>query len=393
MDFKISETYVKVFVIAFSLVGVGILLVISTLSEIEEVPISELGDHIGEEVSCRGSVVGAVHYEMGSARILIADGLDLLEIYVERSSRRVKPGDMIRTTGEPFGSGGEVTMTVDSDKCLELMDFKEPLEIEDGLPGSICSLTGTISTCRTTYDEGFSASVYRRCGEDIMLYEVISSESMVTPFAGSMVNITGLLSGNNSLISFGESVQVISEPRSTDSSLGMLVEEMRSSPGRAPLYPMDITAYVSYEPMGTTLYVSEEPQGGKISIRVNILKPNDLIHKGDLIELVNSTLLWDPEKARYELQTDTVRVTEAHGPWVLNLESLEWGVSEFEGCQVILEGLIEIENGSTVISDGMFSIELMGGDELQVGEIDTLQGEIAFLPRRNIYVLDLGAVD
>lgn len=390
MDFRISETYVKVFVVIFSLVGVGVLVTISNFSQVEEVPISRLGDHIGDEVSCVGSVVGAVHYDIGSARILIADGMDLLEIYVERSSREVKPGDRIRTTGELFGSRDNFRMTVDSDRGIEVTESKTPLDIMDSSPGSICSLTGTVSTCRPTYDDGFQASVYRRSGEDLLLYEVTSRENGEVPRSGSTINITGLLSGNNSVISFGHSMEIISQPDSTDSTLESLVEEMSQSPAGAPLYPMDISAYVIYEPMGTSLYVSEAAQGGSISIRVNMPQPSEMIHKGDLVELINSTLSWIPEKARYELNADTVRVTDPHGPWMLNLEALEWGVSEFEGCQVVMEGQIEKRPNATILKDGEYSIRLKGYDHLRTGEISTVTGEIVFDPEKNIYLLDSG---
>ena len=165
---------------------------------------------------------------------------------------------------------------------------------------------------------------------------------------------------------------------------------MSQSPAGAPLYPMDISAYVIYEPMGTSLYVSEAAQGGSISIRVNMPQPSEMIHKGDLVELINSTLSWIPEKARYELNADTVRVTDPHGPWMLNLEALEWGVSEFEGCQVVMEGQIEKRPNATILKDGEYSIRLKGYDHLRTGEISTVTGEIVFDPEKNIYLLDSG---
>ena len=190
------------------------------------------------------------------------------------------------------------------------------------------------------------------------------------------------------MILYGNNVAVLSSPGVRAAYLMELVQELESDPGSIPLGQVSFQGYPRYEPSARSLYIGEEPDGSRLSIRVNTDHTIEGIHKGDLIEIVNGTFSWNSESIRYEIEAPILRVIMPHGPWMINLASLEWGIGEYEGCTVRLQGEILTENDRCHLTDGERSIEVrnLNGDDVE--NDGWTEGIVLFDVDSNSYYLD-----
>ena len=105
------------------------------------------------------------------------------------------------------------------------------------------------------------------------------------------------------------------------------------------------------------------------------------------MELVHCSITWDQSTLRYHLSPELVRLLEPYGTWAINLGSLDYGVGEFEGCLVVVKGILETVNGTFVLIDGERSLIVVGIDEGEIGKEVELQGTIVFDAFDNRYRL------
>lgn len=388
--FVLRESAVKAIVLSFSIAGVSLLAVISLISDVDRVAISDLADHIGEEIECDGVVVGARHMDTGSASLQVLGDNCTIEVYIERSDRVLKPGYSIRIRGEPFKIGDKVRITVQSDRSVRILDRSDPLPLEmNSEPNHVYSVHGTMITSRSWGNDGFSGTIYLEGdGSGPFLIDIDGRETDVIPGSGDLINATGALMETGDLILFGDNVQVLSSPGVRAAYLLELIQDLESDPGNIPLGRVSFQCYPRYEPAGRSLYIGEEPDGSRLSVRVNTEYQIEGIHKGDLIEIVNGSFSWNPKSVRYEIEAPIISVIMPHGPWMINLASLEWGVSEYEGCSVRIEGSLNTDQDRYFLEDGGKTIEVRNLEEGSTISDGWLEGVVIFDSGTNSFYLD-----
>ncbi len=386
-DLQLSGSAVRAFVICFSIVGILIMVLIGHLSEVEEVELTDLKNHIGEVVQSRGVVLGTVHYGSGASKLLIFDCNDTAEVYIETSKKEFKPGSRIMVRGEVYPGDERPGITAANDRSIEVLGNGEISELDRwSEPWEVYDVRGTVvSSDRVGWDDHDLVILYFR-GDVQERIGVLLLECEEGPGLGDLINVTGVLGTEGDLLCFGPgSLQILNRAVPRCISLRQLIQEMEL--GVASLEPRTLEGFLRYEPTGRSFYIGEEPSGSLISVKVKIPEPIEFIHKGDLVELVNCSITWDPQSLRYHLSPELVRLLEPYGTWVINLESLDYGVGEFEGCRVVVKGVLETINGTAVLLDGERSIIVVGIDNGEIGEEVELEGTIVFDAFDNRYRL------
>ncbi|MGA1866874.1 MAG: hypothetical protein ACMUFK_05340, partial [Thermoplasmatota archaeon] len=172
---------------------------------------------------------------------------------------------------------------------------------------------------------------------------------------GDILNLTAYFTGPRSGMVYGDlSCSLIARAETLTTSLLWIVNEMRSSPSSAPLKPITLEGYIRYPPGGKTIYISEMVEGGEISIRVRLPQTRSDIAMGDLVRVFNCSFSWDVEGMRFELVAEYLEILDVHGPWKLNLRSMEWGLLDFVDCRVLISGVVEVAGNATrIVQDGI----------------------------------------
>ena len=377
-DLQLSGSAARAFVIVFSIVGITVLALIGYLSEVEEVGLSDLEDHAGEVVMTRGVVLGTVHYGSGASKLLIFDRNDTAEVYIETSGKEFRPGSRIVVRGEVYLGDERPGITSANDRSIDVLRSGEAGELgEWSEPFDVCSVRGTVvSSDRVGWDDHYLVVQFFR-GDAQERVEALLLECEEGPGPGDLINVTGVLGTEGGLLCFGPgSLEILNRAVPSCISLRQLVQEMEL--GVASLEPRTLEGYLRYEPSGRSFYIGEEPSGSLINVKVKVPEPIEFIHKGDLVELVNCSVSWDPDSLRYHLFPELVKLLEPYGTWAINLGSLDYGVGEFEGCLVVVKGVLETVNGTLVLVDGERSLIVVGMDEGETGKEVELPGTIVF---------------
>ncbi len=389
-DLQLSGSAVRAFVIVFSIVGIMILVLIGHLSEVEEVGLSDLDSHTGEVVETRGVVLGAVHYGSGASKLLIFNGNDSAEVYIETSREEYGPGSRIKVRGEVYLGDATAGITAANDRSIELLSSGEIGELDGWSEAwDVCCVRGTVvSSDRVGWDgHDLVISYFGEEGERRIGALLLECEE--GPGLGDLINVTGVLKVEGDMLCYGPgSLQILNRAVPRSMRLRQLIQEMEL--GVVSHDPMTLEGYLRYEPTGRSFYIGEEPSGSSISVKVKVVEPIEFIHKGDLVELVNCSMIWDPESLRYHLSPEFVRLLEPYGTWSINLGSLDYGVGEFEGCRALVKGILETVNGTAVILDGERSLIVVGIDEGEIGKEVELEGTIVFDAFDNRYRMMVG---
>jgi hypothetical protein len=90
---------------------------------------------------------------------------------------------------------------------------------------------------------------------------------------------------------------------------------------------------------------------------------------------------------RYVIRAEWIRVLNSHGPWLLNLDNLEYGISQYEGSEVILTGVVLNRSGRIYLKDGDSSIELRSGTGISEGYERSFLGTVEYDSRENLHYL------
>lgn len=392
---QLSERTVKLIVVSLSILGVTGLFVMAQFSEVEDIRIPDLKDHEGKRIRSRGMVVGQDFLPSGASRLLILDGNDTAEVYIERSSKDYDPGTQIILTGEVFGTGGSYSITVQSDTSIEKREKENEIPFKKDMDqGGITFFEGNVVKS-TSGGWNQNDHVVLVETEEGPFYVDVTAQRMDEELkTGDLAFFKGCIMDNNSIMCYGDrSVKLIYRPESETTSLTALLERMQDSPGDVPAGKMDINAYIKYEPLSVSVYISDEAEGSSISIKAVIPEPNPLLHKGDLINLYNSTVNWDPQSLRYELRSEGAQVLIPHGPWHIRLGNLEYGVSSYENTEVVMGGEPVSLNGTIYLLDGDSRIELRGNETLPLGRDLEIRGRIRYDPLKNAHFLEVLEVD
>jgi hypothetical protein len=195
------------------------------------------------------------------------------------------------------------------------------------------------------------------------------------------VEAVGLMKSDGRALCYGDpSFHVVLRAVPRTGNLISLADSIGRSPADAPVGPISVMAYLRSEP-GTSRYlaVGEAPEGGRLNIRVRTIAGAPQIHRGDLVELRNSTLYWDTDQMRYALEPQEVLIIEPYGPWKLDLGGAADQLRYYIGTPVALSGNISVMDGTTYLTDDGASLLLVN---VTAGMLDgasgTLIGTISF---------------
>lgn len=372
---NISERNVRIVVILTSIVGLGILFSISYATQAQDVELKDLGDHNGEQVMTTGSVVGLRSEGRDSTSLLLHDDGEFVKVFIEDDGIDLDTGDRIKVEGEVFTGKDEVTMTVQNENGLEMKKKSNmTLFTSDLQTGSFAFLNGTITKTRITGWSTMDLTI--RCNDDdnIVYIGFSLTEPGYDIRIGDRVIAEGMVSGEGELTGYGDrAIVLLYRPEPRTSQLISLVNEAADSPSNLPSGLLDIEGYVLYEPVSNTIYIGDEPDGSSISVKAVLDEPDEMIHKGDLIRLINSTISWDENDLRFHISGRYARVVEPYGPWYINLDRLPYGISPFENAIVVLTGEVVDEDGRFYLIDGLSRIELRADQAVPMG------GERSFL--------------
>jgi len=387
----ISESTVKKIVFATSLIGIVVLCAISVFTGIDTVKLDELEDHSGEKVWTRGSVIGTRSEDDGSMEVLLNDGNITVEIFIESYDEELKTGDKLKLKGEVFSYGETVSMTVQNENGIELENEVELRSYDRSLPnGTFVFFNGTITSTVTTGWSSFDLEIRSGEGMDTRIIHMSIEEPGYDVKIGDTIRVEGMKEGSNSVISYGDRAAILLyRPESRAASLLQLIRDVEDSPFNMPTGLLDIEGYVKYEPTSRTLYLSDEPEGSSISIKVELPEPDPMIHKGDLVRIVNSTIDWDEKGLRFMISSEYCQVLEPYGPWYLILDSLPYGISQFENAMVVLKGEVGSADGIFRLVDGGSSIELRSIDPIPMGGEREFCGRVSYDPGRSVHFLEI----
>lgn len=390
--FKLGEREVRYTVLVFSILGLILLAVIGSLAEVPEVELSEVNDHQGERIWTRGIVVGSEMLDDGGERFLLYDNGATLEVFAERGAGGLTSGTEVRVKGEVFSSSGDPVLTVQSESSIERINEYEPSLFEGHWKaGRAFRFRGTIAGVQwNSYDD--SSVLVRTSGTSggngsIFRLTILSFNEDVR--TGDQLNIAGIVTGETEVLSFGKgSVIITGRSTAVSTSLERLIEDMRFTPEDRPGTPITLHGYLKYEPAGRSFYISDVPEGSTVSVKVYHGGDAPELHKGDLVEVTNCSLVWDPSGMRFQLEPEEVLLMERYGPWSVGLGSLEYGIEQFHLCIVTVEGYIHEESDVSYIMDQESRLEVRNVTSTDQGPV-TVTGIVMLDPNWNSYYLEV----
>jgi hypothetical protein len=377
---QLSERSVRIAVLGFSVVGLIALTLIASLTEVDEIGISELNEHLGERVRIKGTMIGNSHSGSDSAWIMLREENESLEVFIERGDGNILPGSIVTADGEVVTIDGEPTLSVQNEERLVVENGEGIRPVEEGIiPGKVHFVIGIVRAC--SYEGWDQQEItispindHPSLPNSLVIHVLRFEEEFRT---GDLLNLTAFFIDNSNGISYGEqNIRLLSRAEPRTVSLLRLVEEMRDDPSSAPYEPLTLDGYLKYTPLGRSIYISDLIEGGDISIKAKLPTPLDGAEKGDLVRLYNCSMAWDAESMRFELASEEAAILESYGPWKLNLENLKNGLIEFEGVLVELVGTVIEEGTSQVLISGGVSVKLCnwmgdlnGDDTVVVGRV------------------------
>ncbi len=389
---QVSERSVRIAVLGFSVIGLIALGVIASLTEIEEVHLWEAEDHVGERVRVKGTLIGSYPSGSDSAWILLREGNSTLEVFIERGDGDIDPGSIVKAEGEVVTMDGYPTLTIQNEERLEIKGNGSLKPYSDSIgPNEVHFLTGLVKNSRYIGWDRQEVIISPILGSntDPGLVRIDMMRIDLDLRTGDLVNITAYFFDRTNGFSYGNrDVEVLSRAEPRTITLLRLVEEMRDDPSYAPYEPVTLDAYIRYTPLGKSIYIADLVEGGDISIKARLKVPLDGAEKGDLVRLFNCSLSWDVDSMRFELWPEDAQIIETYGTWKLNLERLEYGLTEFEGALVELTGTVSEDDGHHYLVDGESSVQIAhwAGDMNSVET--TVIGRVMFNSVTNIMYIE-----
>ncbi|MBN1390711.1 MAG: hypothetical protein JXA22_08735 [Candidatus Thermoplasmatota archaeon] len=359
---KLSERWVRIIVVIFSLAGMIALGIIAAVTEVERIHLWEAVDHSGERVEVEGRVIGIASSASGSSWCLVMEENTTMEIFIENGRPDLEPGTLISIEGEITMIGGDPVLTAQKAEDFQIEESSSVQKFEgDTVWGKTNYLTAVVQSSVHIgwMDQEVVIIPLGEGGSTERPVVLAMNRIDYDPRPGDILNVTAFFTGPRSAITYGDrSFDLLSRAETLTTSLLWLVNEMEASPSAAPLQPVTLEGYIRYPPGGNTLYISEMVEGGDISVRVRLPQSRPDLYRGDLVRLFNCSFSWDVKGMRLELVAENLEILDVHGPWRLNLGSMEWGLLDFVDCRVVVSGTVEVfVNTTRIMQDGV-SLEI-----------------------------------
>jgi hypothetical protein len=363
---KVSSKVYIAAVLVLALVMIGILGAISFFSEPERVDLKDLEEHEGEEVVCKGVVVG-VDMEQYSTTIMLYQDGTVTRINVEERTDKAQVNDRIKARGEVYKSGSNYAVQVVGKNSIEVLGEVEPeevypAELADNLNEYVL-LDGVVT--------GISKESWG--GGTARIIGIPSIESEGNWSADCMIKFSDCPNDLNST----DRVTVYGVVRESDDeaylyvydrkavkiekgywtpknlTLGMLSELVIESSDEFTDFEVKVSGYLKYEPSGYgSITLTDHPSQGDYSLRVETGDTESVpeMHKGDLI-YVQGTVGYDREGLRYILEAQWAEVGEYYGIWNVSLEELVDDYYLYENTRVQVGGHLEYVENNTYLYD------------------------------------------
>jgi hypothetical protein len=389
---QLSERAIRVAVLGFSVVGLIALSIIATLTAVEDIHIWEAEDHVGDRVRIDGTFIGSCPPEQGSLWAMIMEANETLEIFIERGDGGIVPGSRITVEGEVVTIDGAPTLTVQNQERVIIESEGYPETLNKGIePGNFYHVLGSVRSSRYLGWEHQQVLIdpiaEGHPDTNMLVMDLINvKENLRT---GDLVNITAYFSDHVTAFTYGDlNVKLLSRAEPRTLSLLRLVEDIREDPSSIPLEPITVDGYLRYPARGSSIYISDLVEGGDISIRATLPERMDELEKGDLVRLVNCSISWDVESMRFVLEPEYASLIERFGPWSLNLEHLEYGLTEFEGAVVEVRGIVVDSGDHVELIDGERRVRVLNWNGA-MDEYDTVvTGRVVYDPITNSMHID-----
>lgn len=384
-DLKIGSTAFKVGVVSTSIIGVVILSLLAYLDRDEQVPLEDLDGAIGTDVMTNGLLVGSDDTTDGSTMLLLSDGNCTAEVLIEKGAKGLEVGSSIRLKGEVRQYGNGFILEVASGRSLQVMKRSDG---QDGpMPwteNTIGTFQGMVETAYWTGPGSFEAVIRANSSNPGTgpLRTVLECRRVDRiPGPGDLVMAKGLRRAEGIVLCYGDrSLKVLLKAVPMTADLMSLVDIISSSPTEAPVGPFTVGGYLRSEPgISNYLSIGESPDGGRLNIRVRLPEGTVPLHRGDLVELRNSTLYWDTDQMRYALDPREVVLLVPYGPWKLDLGSAGDQLRYYVGTLVSISGTISILDGTAYLNDDGSELLLKNlTTEMTEGVSGTLIGPLEF---------------
>ncbi len=394
----LGERSIKLIVISFSLVGLLSLSIISMASEVPKINLPEADGHIDQRVEIKAQVLGAQRSGSGSTTMMIIDGNDTLKVFIERSDVDYRPGWEVRITGEIVRMDDTVALTVQTDRSVSILKKYNVIEdISSASPGDPVSIECCVKS--SSYNSWNSRTVIASpinmteggVGKTVRILALGFSGNILP---GDILEVSSIKGEGSDLLSYGEdALKLINRPEPRTLSLIRFLIDVSTSPEGAPQGPFTLDGYLRYEPMGRTLYISDIAEGSTVSIKVRMKEEQEGLHRGDLVTLTNCSMVWDKDGLRFHLEPQHCILVSSHGPWILNLDSLERGLFDHLDCMVSITGMMWEINGTLFLQDGGSQVEVRDPDEVILNMEMELTGTVRRDTLKNCVYLDLGEAD
>ena len=313
---RISLAYV-----ALAMAGVALL---SALAPVPApVPLSELGDHVGEEVAVEALVVGAE----GDLSVLWQDG------HTVRAYGRsgLRPGDVVSIRGRVL-EGQSVYLQIDRCRALRTIAPVGPQQAADGL----------WVTCEGTL---------RPAGDGWAVVQgpmavPVEFRTDVTPVDGIAVGATGVW--------YGGSLQVHDRD-------GISCDRFADAPWAVPS-DVSFQGLVEREPWGSSMSVAT------IDGSVRAVCEGHEAHMGDLVEVAGA-IEYDPSSCRFSV-IGSATVLWAHGPFHIDGSTLAEEAWRYENAAVALVGNVTAGPEGPALVSGGVAVPLRGNVTAGFGKVE-----------------------
>jgi hypothetical protein len=287
--------------------------------------------------------------------------------------------------GEVRSYGNGYILEVASDRSLEVLEDARSIPTDvawsDNAFGSV---KGVVETSYWTGPGSFEAVLRGNSSEGSTgpFRTVIACQrSEELPGAGDTVLAMGLMREGGRMLCYGDgSLTVLMRAVPLTAELISLVDTISRDPMEAPVGPFTVMGYIRSEPGPSShMTIGESSDGGRLNVRVRLPEGTPVLHKGDLVELRNSTLYWDTDQARYGLGPEEVTIVAPYGPWKLDLGTAGDRIRFYLGSMVSIDGTLLSVDGETYLTDDGSVLQirnLTGG--MKDGATGTMVGTLEF---------------
>ncbi len=350
-----------IFVIIFSIIGIGFLFLFSLLAKPNNVSLDELEDHEGEMVVVQGAVCDVQYTDTDETFINICGKNTIVTVVVETGDCSFDPGDIIEVRGQVVKFNKEYQIQVNKASFLEKVDTvcddTKALISLIGYEGEYVCTTGVVTDLfqRETF---YIAQLFDPASDYSITWYIYDIRMNVS--LGQEVKVTGFVQlkddGDPYLVTYN-SEAVIIEGSWESMEMGIKRAFQRLSENRREFlyFPVNITGYVLYEPdpIFSTITISDRTvTGGRL---LNVHLPYEfnisIIHRRDLI-LVSGKLVEDDTDMGLYMEAVSALLVHSSQPENITFSDLTSVHYLYEDAQVRLTAQIHTGSSDNDPMDG-----------------------------------------